>query len=92
MHWRSRKGLSRWPADIERFLGQAGLDRGPWLAVGFAAGIVGWFALANAWQWAALACGGLGVAAATTVLARPGGRWPFLTQAAAWMGVALAAG
>ncbi len=44
----------------ERFLGEAGFDRAPWLAVVYAGGITAWFALPEAWHWcAAIAGGGL---------------------------------
>lgn len=49
--WRSRVKLSSIGAGIEKFLGQAGFDRGPWLTVFFASGIAAWFALANPSQW-----------------------------------------
>jgi competence protein ComEC len=36
---------------IESFLGNAGFDRAPWLAVAFGSGILCWFALKSPWQW-----------------------------------------
>lgn len=51
--WRSRADLSSISGIIERFLGNAGFDRGPWLTVFFAAGIGAWFALGHPWQWSA---------------------------------------
>lgn len=49
----------------EGFLGTAGFDRAPWLAVLFAGGIMAWFGLPGPWQWsAALAgCGALALGA-----------------------------
>jgi competence protein ComEC len=42
----------------ERFLGEAGFDRAPWLAVVFALGIITWFVLPEASHWiAAMALG-----------------------------------
>ncbi|MEE4288958.1 MAG: ComEC/Rec2 family competence protein [Erythrobacter sp.] len=41
----------------EAFLGAAGFDRAPWLAVAFACGIFAWFALAQPWQWLAAITG-----------------------------------
>ncbi|MGI8944251.1 MAG: ComEC/Rec2 family competence protein [Qipengyuania sp.] len=38
---------------MERHLAAAGFDRGPWLAVGLAAGIGAWFWLTGPWQWLA---------------------------------------
>jgi competence protein ComEC len=46
----------------ERFLGEAGFDRAPWLAVVFALGIITWFVLPEAWQWIAAMVGGVGLA------------------------------
>ncbi len=39
---------------VEKFLGRAGFDRGPWLAVAFAAGIGLWFALDHRGEWLAV--------------------------------------
>ncbi len=52
--WRSRLRLSSMVDRAEQFLADAGFDKGPWLVVAFAAGIAGWFALAEQWQWIAL--------------------------------------
>ena len=51
--WRSRADLSSICGNINRFLGNAGFDRGPWLTVFFAAGIGAWFVLGQPWQWSA---------------------------------------
>lgn len=55
--WQSGMGLSSVHTSIagrvERFLGGAGFDRAPWLAVVFAAGILTWFALGTQLQWIA---------------------------------------
>ncbi len=50
---RSKSGLrARNLGDAaERFLGEAGFDRAPWLAVVFAAGILTWFALKTPTLW-----------------------------------------
>ena len=61
--WRKRRRLSSvagaFVGQADAFLGRAGFDRGPWLAVGFAGGIGAWFLLDTAWQWIAFlaACG-----------------------------------
>jgi competence protein ComEC len=66
--WQSGERLSSfaWPARAaaifadraERFLGNAGFDRAPWMAVIFGGGIFAWFAFAYPWQWiAAIALG-----------------------------------
>lgn len=69
------------PEAIERFLAGASFDRGPWLAVAFAAGIAGWFAAGNRWQWLALVAAGLAVAAGGLALLRTDGRFPYIRQA-----------
>jgi len=50
--------LSSFVANANAFLGRAGFDRGPWLAVALAAGIAAWFTLDTPWQW----CAALGLA------------------------------
>lgn len=50
--WNSKRLLSRGLAGGERFLFDAGFDRGPWLVVAFGAGIVAWFALPSPPWWA----------------------------------------
>lgn len=56
----------------ERFLGDAGFDRAPWLAVIFAAGIITWFVLPGPWQWCAALAGGGALVAAALLVWRPG--------------------
>lgn len=51
--WRSRAHLSSISGILDRFLGNAEFDRGPWLTVFFAAGIAAWFVLGQPWQWSA---------------------------------------
>lgn len=65
-HWRNRARLSSIWDKIEQFLDGSGFDRGPWMAVAFAGGILLWFWLENPAQWitafsfcAMLALGGL---------------------------------
>ena len=49
--WRKPARLSS-AADIaESWLSRAGFDRGPWLAVAFAAGVAAWFALGRSVEW-----------------------------------------
>ena len=52
--WQRGRGLSSWADAAEGFLERAQYDRGPWLAVAFAAGIAAWFLLPDAgdWLWA----------------------------------------
>ncbi|GMM94419.1 ComEC/Rec2 family competence protein [Qipengyuania sp. MTN3-11] len=51
--WRMRSALSSIADRIETGLAGSGTDRGPWLAVAFAAGIAAWFGLATEWSWVA---------------------------------------
>lgn len=90
--WRSRTALSSGLEALERFLANAGYDRGPWLAVGFAAGIALWFGLADRWQWLSLISLSLAIATASLSLLRSDGRLPHLRQAVATMALMLAAG
>ncbi len=95
-HWRKRmnlsSGLTRALVVVERLLESAGFDRAPWLAVGFAAGIAAWFALANSWQWLALIALCLAVMLGTLAGLRGDGRFPFLRQAIAALALVIAAG
>ena len=76
--WRSRNRLSSGLEALERFLGAAGFDRAPWLAVGFATGIALWFELANPRQWLALVALCMGIALVAVSATRADGRFPFL--------------
>lgn len=77
---------------VERFLGRAGFDRGPWLAVAFATGIALWFALPGQWDWLVLiALCGASVMAALALL-RGQGRFPFLRQTILAAALTIAAG
>jgi competence protein ComEC len=90
--WRRRNRLSSGCDALERFLGIAGFDRAPWLAVAFAAGIVAWFALANPAQWLALVAAGFGVAALAAAGMSAVGRFPFLRLALIVVPAAVALG
>ncbi|MCX7677152.1 MAG: DUF4131 domain-containing protein [Alteraurantiacibacter sp.] len=58
--WRIRAALSSTGDAVERFLEQAGYDRGPWIAVALGGGIATWLALpAPAWSLLALAAAGM---------------------------------
>ncbi|MFM7349033.1 MAG: DUF4131 domain-containing protein, partial [Erythrobacter sp.] len=61
-----------WGDAAERFLGEAGFERAPWLAVVFVAGILAWFALPGPWQWCGAIAGGVGLALAARALWPPG--------------------
>jgi competence protein ComEC len=90
--WRNRLDLSSGLEKVEQFLDRAAFDRAPWLVVAWAGGIAAWFALANSWQWLALAAGCLASALAALALLSPEGRYPFLRQALAIVPVMVAAG
>lgn len=51
--WRMRWRLSSMADAAEAFLARSGFDRGPWLAVAFAGGIVAWFWLNGPAEWIA---------------------------------------
>jgi len=91
-HWPSRRGLSSMLDALDRFLGDAGFDRAPWLAVAFAAGIAAWFGLGNSWHWLALIAGCLAVALLAWAAMRGEGRFPYVRQALAAVPVLIAAG
>ena len=76
----------------EQFLGMAGFERGPWLAVAFAGGIAAWFALANRGEWLTLLalCGAAALASLAGL--RGDGRFPYLRQAMAGVSLLLGAG
>ncbi len=57
--WRKPWRLSSIGGLIEQFLSDAGFDRGPWLVIAFAAGIVAWFGFGSAWQWGGAIVAGL---------------------------------
>ena len=57
--WLRRASLSSIADAAEAFLGSAGFDRGPWLAVAFAGGIAAWFALPLRAYWVAAIAFGL---------------------------------
>lgn len=90
--WPSRNPLSSGLDALERFLGAAGFDRAPWLAVAFAAGIAAWFALAGPAQWLALVALCLGAAVLAAALLRIDGRFPYLRLALIVVPAALALG
>ena len=83
------RALAVW---LEKFLGEAGFERAPWLAVAFAAGSGAWFKLANSGQWLTLVGGCLAGAIAALVLLSREGSFPHLRRALTWFLLALAAG
>jgi len=90
--WRRWRGLSSGLEGIENFLGDAGFDRAPWLAVIFSGGIGLWFALDNQWQWLAMLAFCLAGALASFALLREDGNFSFIRQALMAIFVMLAAG
>lgn len=63
-------GRESWLDEVEHFLGEAGFDRTPWIAVVLALGIVTWFVLPGPWLWGAAIAGGAGTGLAALAL------WP----------------
>src|SRR4051812_4229477 len=55
-YWRTR--FSALHEELERLLEGERAQLPPWLAVGFASGIAGWFALGSPAEWAAFICVG----------------------------------
>ena len=91
-HFALSSGLSA-PIDAaEQFLREAGFDRAPWLAVGFAGGIWAWFALDDSRHWLGLVGICIVTALAVLLLMRGDGRYPFLRVALAAMATMIAAG
>jgi competence protein ComEC len=90
--WRNPARLSSVADAAERFLGRAGFDRGPWLAVALAAGIAAWFALPSAGWWVATIAAGLIVALGALALWRGDEGRSNLVIACVGVGLVLAAG
>jgi len=76
----------------EAFLAARPFERGPWLAVGFAAGIAAWIVLPDERRWIAALALCAGVAAAALAGMRGEGRHPHLRGAIVGMALMLAAG
>lgn len=68
--WRKSARLSSVADRVEGWLARAGFDRGPWLAVAFAAGIAAWFVLPQPVEWVLAASAGLFVALGAVALWR----------------------
>lgn len=90
--WRKVMHLSSGLDRAEQFLAASRFERGPWLVVGFAAGIGLWFVLGNAWQWSAALVACLAMALAAAGLPSADGRFPYLRQAGIVLPLAIAAG
>ncbi|WP_126173486.1 ComEC/Rec2 family competence protein [Altericroceibacterium xinjiangense] len=90
--WRTRVRLSSLGDAAEAFLVRAGFDRGPWLAVAFAAGIALWFWLGSATGWLIAAGSGLILALAAAGLWREDSNRSHLRTAAIAVGLLVAAG
>ena len=90
--WRMRAAMSRFAASIDGFLAKAGFDRGPWVVVGFAAGIGSWFMLAQPWQWIGAACLALISAVAAHAVWKDDEGRAHLRLALSVLGLAFAAG
>ena len=91
-HWLNPARLSSGLAHIERFLAASAFDQAPWLVVAFAAGIAGWFAGANVWQWTGLIALGLAAAMGAAACLPPDGTAPYLCRAVIAAAVVMALG
>ena len=89
--WGNLAQLSSMHRTIERFLMERAFERGPWLAVAFAAGIAGWTVLEGPADWAALMalCGAVFLLAS---LIPPDSDLPYLRQALLAVTLMVAAG
>lgn len=90
-HWASFLSLSSFCRTAEKFLAERPFERGPWLAVAFAAGISAWFVLSGQWQWLALLAVCAAAAAAALAL-WPEAGLPHLAFAALGVAAMVAAG
>jgi len=90
--WRKRWQLSSVGERIEGFLAAAGFDRGPWLAVAFAAGIALWFVLKSPVEWVAAFAAGVIAALAAAAAWRGEGERSRTMLAGIALGLTLAAG
>ena len=92
LHWRKLGGLSSGLRVLERFLGAAGFDRTPWIAVAFGCGIAAWFVLPDQWAWLALLAVCLGIALGGQALMRIDGHFPYTRQTLVVGSLAVVAG
>ncbi|MEC8178347.1 MAG: metal-binding protein, partial [Pseudomonadota bacterium] len=83
--------LARVAQGLDRSLGDAALERGPWVIVGVIAGIAAWFVLPGPVAWMAAIGVALGVAVAGVLLLRMD-RVPDLALALLALGLAVAFG
>jgi competence protein ComEC len=90
--WRNPARLSSVADAAEAFLGRAGFDRGPWLAVALAAGIAAWFALPGPGWWVATIAAGMVLALGAVALWRGVEGRGNLVIACVGVGLLLAAG
>lgn len=91
-HWRKLWRLSSVSDGIDAFLARKGFDRGPWLAVAFAAGIGLWFVLDSKWEWLLMIALGIAVSVTSLLAWRMNERRVHLRHAIAALGIMLAAG
>ncbi len=75
----------------DHFLERHPFERGLWLVVGFAAGILAWIALPTVWHWLSL-LGALSGMALAAVLGVNAVRWPHLRLALFGMAIMIGAG
>ncbi|MFM5895116.1 MAG: ComEC/Rec2 family competence protein [Novosphingobium sp.] len=91
-HWRKLPDLSSGLAQCEQFLAGSQFELANWLVVAFAAGIAGWFAAANPWQWRGLVFAALALSLGAGATMQADGRFPYLRRSFVVVGMALALG
>lgn len=90
--WRKRARLSSVGDSLDAALARAGFDRGPWLAIAFAAGIAGWFVLDGPAEWLLAASLSLFAAVGAVALWRGNEKRAHLLSALVAVGLLGAAG
>lgn len=90
--WRSRARLASFALVLEHFLLNAGPTLAPWLAVGMAAGVAGWFVLADVRQWIYLITLCLLASVAAGLVLRRGGDLVCLPRAILSLSLSVALG
>src|SRR5690606_2935774 len=90
--WRKRARLSSVGDALDAALARAGFDRGPWLAIAFAAGIAGWFVLDGPAEWLLAASLSLLAAVGAVALWRGNEKRAHLLSAFVAIGLLAAAG
>lgn len=84
--------MSRGLAAVEQFLGNAGFDRAPWLAVAYGGGISAWFMLPSQSHWLALVVSCCAFSCGVAALQGQGGAYSYLRLTGIVVPLVIAAG